>query len=258
MPRSETGAVLEPTRGRRVINARAWTCLERCRRKLDLSEIPLPVPVESWVEGPLGIRLGFEDLSGLGPEVLGAAYVREREILIDPRGLNHEGRLRFTCAHELGHVTLHRRVRPVFHENVNVGSFVNPDRYERQADRFAAAFLMPVPLLERELLSVLKERKLRCGKAVVELMQDTEESRWIWRSIVLPEMAKRFGVSYTAAVYRFHDVQPKMRYPRPLMPRKFIQPLLTGTSENGFSDSIWIEDGIVSARDLFTFESRGD
>jgi hypothetical protein len=251
--RSEIGSVLEPTRGRRVINARAWDCLERCRRKLKLSEVPLPVPVESWIEEPLGIRLGFEDLSGLGPEVLGAAFVTEREIVIDPRGLNHEGRLRFTCAHELGHVMLHRRVRGVFHENSNIGSFISPDRYERQADRFAAAFLMPVPLLERELLRVLKERKLRCSKAVIEMMQDTKESRWLWRTVVLPEIAKRFAVSFTAAVYRFHDVQPKMRYPRPLMPRPFIEPLLKGASGNGSSASIWSETGIASTRVLFSF-----
>lgn len=255
MRRSETGSVLEPTRGRRVINARAWDCLERCRRKLELTEIPLPIPVESWIETPLGIRFGFEDLSGLGPDVLGAAFVMEREIVIDQRGLNHEGRLRFTCAHELGHLMLHRRAGRVFHESSDIGSFVSPDRYERQADRFAAAFLMPVPLLERELLRVLKGRELRCGKAVVELMQDTKESRWLWRKVVLPEIAKRFGVSFTAAAYRFHDVQPKMRYPRPLMPRPFIEPLLKGASDNGSSDSIWIENGVASARDLFTSDT---
>lgn len=252
MRRSETGSVLEPTRGRRMINARAWDQLERCRRKLGLEQIPLPVPVEAWIEGPLGIRLGFDDLSHLGAEVLGAAFVQEREILIDSKGLEHEGRLRFTCAHELGHVVLHRKVRKVFHEHAGVGSFNDADRYERQADRFAAAFLMPVPLLETELLRIFKERKLRSGKAVVELMQESDESRWLWSEVVLPAVTRRFGVSLAAAVYRFHDVQPKMRYARPLMPRALIDSLVRGAATTAASDSIWIENGVAKVRNLFS------
>lgn len=256
MRRSETGSVLEPTRGRRMINARAWEHLERCRRKLGLEHIPLPVPVESWIEGPLGIRLGFDDLSHLGAEVLGAAFVQEREILIDSKGLEHEGRLRFTCAHELGHIVLHRKVRTVFHEHASIGTFTNADRYERQADRFAAAFLMPVPLLETELLRIFKQRKLRSGKAVVELMQQTEESQWLWSEVVLPAITRRFGVSLTAAVYRFYDVQPKMRYARPLMPRPLIESLVRGAVTSAFSDSIWIENGVAKVRNLFTESSE--
>jgi len=150
----------EPRRGRRQIDQRAWNCLERCRKKLGLETIPLPVPVEDWIEGPLGIQFGFSDLSHLGDDVLGAAFVTEREIQIDERVLEHEGRFRFTCAHELGHLMLHKNVRSVFQESLGLGLFDSNDRYERQADRFAAAFLMPVPLLEQELMALCDEAGL--------------------------------------------------------------------------------------------------
>lgn len=258
MPQSATGQVLQPCRGRRVIDARAWACLERCRRKLDLEEVPLPVPVEEWIEGPLGIRFGFGDLSHLGPEVLGAAFVRGHEIVIDQRVLEHEGRFRFTCAHELGHVMLHRKVRSVFHENDHVGLFDSPDRYERQADRFAAAFLLPVPLLERELIRILKARNLRPGRAVIQMMNAGDESEWLWRRVVLPEITRRFGVSRTAAVHRFNDVQPIIQKPRPLLARPFVKKLLEPVADEARLDSIWVENKVATVRDLFTTEPSGE
>lgn len=256
MPSSATGQVLEPCRGRRVIDARAWACLERCRRKLQLEEFPLPVPIEEWIERPLGIRFGFGDLSHLGPEVLGAAFVKDREILIDQRVLDHEGRYRFTCAHELGHIVLHRKVRGIFHENNRVGSFDSPDRHERQADRFAAAFLMPVPLLERELIRIFKARNLRPGRAVTQMMSTSDEAEWLWRRVVLPEIVRRFGVSRTAAVHRFNDVQPIMKNPRPLLARTFVKKLLEPVGAETRFDSIWIENKIATARSLFTATRR--
>lgn len=251
MPRQATGRVLEPRRGRRVIDARAWSCLERCRRKLRLDEIPLPVPVEQWIEGPLGLSFGFTDLSHLGENVLGAVHIEDREILIDPRVTGHEGRFRFTCAHELGHLILHQRVRTVFQENGILNLFrPSPDRYERQADRFAAAFLMPLPLMERELVRIIDQRGLKRGKAVVQLLEPTTESEWLWRRIILPEMTRRFGVSLAAAVHRFNDIQAKALPGTPLLPREFV-PLLQRKSENAELRMIDVENGRPVRRTLF-------
>ena len=108
MARSATDRVFEATFGHKVIEGRAWACLERCRRKLGLDEIPIPVPVEDWIEGPLGIRLSYADLSRCGAELEGGASISDNEITIDEGATKHEGRLRFTCAHELGHLVLHR------------------------------------------------------------------------------------------------------------------------------------------------------
>jgi hypothetical protein len=49
--------LLEPRRGGRQTDQRAWSTLERCRSKLGLEVFPLPIPVEEWIEGPLGIQL---------------------------------------------------------------------------------------------------------------------------------------------------------------------------------------------------------
>jgi len=243
---------LEPRRGRRQIDQRAWACLDRCRKKLGLESIPLPIPVEDWIEGPLGIQFGFSDLSHLGDDVLGAAYVYEREILIDERVLQHEGRFRFTCAHELGHVILHKNVRDLFQESQNVGMFDSTDRYERQADQFAAAFLMPTPLLENELISVCDEAGLKRAEAVITLMRPTLESEWLWRKHVLPRITRRFGVSVTSAIYRFGDVELKVQNTRELLPREFAQELLQPTEDPHKFDSVQVENGVPVQRDLFT------
>lgn len=58
-------------------------------------------------------------------------------------------------------MVLHRKVRNVFHDHAGIGTFADQDRFERQADCFAAAFLMPVPSLEIELLRIFKQRGLR-------------------------------------------------------------------------------------------------
>lgn len=251
MSPSTIGRILEPRRGRRIIDRRAWACLERCRRKLGLDEIPLPVPIEDWIEGPLNIRFGFTDLSHLGEDVLGAAYVTDREILIDGRVLSHEGRYRFTCAHELGHLVLHRRVRSIFQETSATGLFTSPDEYERQADRFAAAFLMPIPLVERELIRILDGHRLRRGRAFIYLMQPTVESEWLWRKVILPAFTKRFGVSYAAAVHRFSDIQPIIPNTQPLLPSSLVNVLTQPNQASDQLDSVWVEQGLPRVRDLF-------
>lgn len=223
MPRPATGRIFEPCPGRRIIDRPAWSCLERCRRRLGLDEIPLPVPVEEWIEGPLDIRFGFTDLSYLGPDILGVAFVADREILVDDRVLQDEGRYRFTCAHELGHLVLDRNAKSVFHKLAALDPFDSPDRYERQADRFAAAFLMPVPRMERALIRILDTRRLERRKAVVQLMQPTRESEWLWRKVVLPEFTRCFAVSLPAAVHRFNDLQPKLPQAWPLPPRELVE-----------------------------------
>jgi hypothetical protein len=210
--------LLEPRRGGRVTDRRAWGCLERCRRKLALDDLPLPIPVEDWIESPLGIRFGFGDLSHLGDKVLGAAFVHDREIVIDESVLHHDGRCRFTCAHELGHVVLHRTVQDKFYESALDVTF-SADRYERQADRFAAAFLMPLPQLER---------------------------------------AKRFAVSLSAAIYRCVDVQPLIRKTQQLLPRDLIPHLMQRAGEGDEVMFVQIRNGIPEYRDLFTEAQEGE
>jgi hypothetical protein len=73
-----------------------------------------PIPVEDVIERFLGLDLTYENLDEkLGMEdVLGATYVKSKRIAINRRLLEdrNEGRLVFTCAHEVGHWVLHRHL----------------------------------------------------------------------------------------------------------------------------------------------------
>lgn len=251
MPSLLPTKIFEPCPGRWQIERKAWRCLEECRQQLGLDELPIPIPVDAWIEAPLGIRFGFADLSHLGKDVLGAAYVADREILIDEKVLAHEGRFRFTCAHELGHVVLHSKVQSVFQESSDIGFLASPDLYERHADRFAAAFLMPVPLLERELVRIFQAQGLMLARATADLMHPTPESEWLWRKVVLPQITRRFDVSFSAAVHRFNDIRPRIDDTVPLMPWELVEVLLVPAPADSPIDSTFVEDGVAVSRSLF-------
>lgn len=243
--------LLAPRWGCRQTERRAWTTLQRCLTEAGLAELPAPIPVEDWIEGPLGIQLGFTDLSHLGDRTLGAAFVDEWEIQVDEKVLQHEGRCRFTCAHELGHLMMHGRKRQQFQDSHADVSFSH-DKMERQADRFAAAFLMPLPLLERDIVAAFDERRLKRAECVNELMHVTAESEWLWRYRVLPAITKRFEVSLSAAIFRCTELEPRVRNPRPLLPRQLINRLLYKARNDDTVSAVQVIGGRPQYRDLFT------
>lgn len=121
-----------------------------------------PVPVEEILESHLELSLNFTDLPArLGyPDVLGATWIQDRNVIIDQSLDPHEhpdkeGRYRFTVAHELGHWELHRHL---FEDNPDQLTFFSEeekppsivcrtrsrkDPMEWQADAFAGYLLMP-------------------------------------------------------------------------------------------------------------------
>lgn len=190
---------------RRVERA-ACNCVVKCVKQLGLKEAPVPIPVEDWVEGPLGIKFGITDLSHLGPNVLGAVLVPQREILVSDSITNQEGRFRFTVAHELGHLILHSKLSSTFHETIDGSDHVER-RIEREADRFAAAFLMPIPLLCREFNVICSSANIDPLRLLESLAVAEEWAIGALRAAVLPKITRRFVVSTTAALRRFADVQ---------------------------------------------------
>ena len=114
-----------------------------------------PVPVEK-IARALGVRvhrLPFEeDLSGM-------IYLDGKTPIIGVNAQHHPNRRRFTVAHELGHLLLHRKALagkvhvdrrfPVLMRDATSASGL--DSREIEANQFAAEMLMPLSLLLPEI-----------------------------------------------------------------------------------------------------------
>ena len=106
----------------------------------------LPVPVEEIAIG-LGADIAYEAYDG---EVSGMLYRADGRALIGVNSKHATTRQRFTVAHEIGHLVLHKG-RPMFIDRfvrVNWRNGVS-DTDEVQANAFAAELLMPRKFVER-------------------------------------------------------------------------------------------------------------
>lgn len=89
----------------------------------------------------LADTLGTITSNGNTLEVAGILEAQPGRVRVS-RQMPAEIRL-FTSAHELGHVVLHPQLQEAHRDRALDGSQVSKDQIEREADRFAAAFLMP-------------------------------------------------------------------------------------------------------------------
>lgn len=223
--RYEYGKLFQPASGGKLIERKARRALSFCMHKLGLTGIPLPVPVDRWIEAAYGIRFGISDLSHIGPRVLGASFLRDREILISERALLHEGRYRFTCAHELAHFVLHMHVRDRFCDD-DEPEIVFDDEIERQADRFAAAFLLPVNLFEHEVVRIAQGIGADPRECLIELLMPSDGSFRLWQNIFVPALSRTFGVSKMAVLIRAHSLQLNGPDARTLIPSRHFYDLI--------------------------------
>ena len=158
----------------------------------------LSVPVDlERVADALEVRVHDEELES---EVSGVLIVKgkERHILVNKA--HHANRRRFTVAHELGQFCLHdddgdrmfidHQMR-VYHRvgEANAPAYTQPGattdpRQEREANMFAAALLMPAPLVTRAALE-----------------------RDMWDELDVTSMAKTFGVSEQAMSIRLQQLK---------------------------------------------------
>ena len=187
------------------VELEAEAILRRCQHELGLDGLPLPIPIEEWIERPLGYRFNISGQDELGEGVLGKAIPAEGELFVSEDLLEHEGRYRFTCAHELGHLVLHAKHVEAFRDS-SLPVMKGEKEVEREADRFAAALLMPVKLLARELKAVWHEQGLSL-EALPLLRGDDVLTIWLWRRCLIPALAERFGVSRAAMIYRVREVR---------------------------------------------------
>lgn len=198
------GVILEPRPSVKRIEEKAADCLRTCCEALGLDRLPFPVPVDLWIEHPLGLTFGIQDLRRWGSGVLGVAIPRRKTILVSDT-IRNEARFRFTCAHELGHVVLHSRIKTAGFRDTDPEEETGFDRYEWQANRFAAAFLMPLPHLLWAVVDAAGP--VRKSDPLADLLTGRDDTEGLWRTRVVPQLARRFGVSRTAAVIRLTSVR---------------------------------------------------
>ena len=142
-----------------------------------------PVPVERIAKA-LGVRVQYAPLDG---DLSGMAYIKDGVPIVGINSLHHPNRQRFTLAHELAHVCLHRaQLESAVH--VDRGSLrrdavsaTGEDPLEVEANAFASELLMPGELLEAAL-----------DGHIVDLEDDA----------MISALAKRFRVSEAAMRYR--------------------------------------------------------
>lgn len=157
-----------------------------------------PVDVEYLAEEAAGLDVQLHGnlrslLAEPGPALSGLLLVHEQRVYVDAvEAERSEGRRRFTIAHELGHWHLHRSkgdshyCRP---EDIGAsrGELHHLRRVESEANRFAAALLMPETVVRRE------APRLRLS---------------------VPALARRFGVSGTAMQVRLEELDLLPNYMR--------------------------------------------
>lgn len=111
-------------------------------------EESLPVPVEVIAEQHLGYDIDIVD-DGLfsDPDYLGGIIFDRNVIQVNAAVEVHEGRYNFTLAHEIGHHVLHRELYLAARDgepcDILCRDTGKKPLIESQADRFAAALLMP-------------------------------------------------------------------------------------------------------------------
>lgn len=125
---------------------------ERAARLLEQNNVRrAPVPVEA-IARAIGLDVRYSPTTD---DVSGALIRRGKVAIVAVNSAQHENRQRFTIAHELGHYVLHKGVEPHFDDDFRI-DFRNTVSGEAtlsreiEANRFAAAILMPEAFLKRD------------------------------------------------------------------------------------------------------------
>ncbi len=148
-----------------------------------------PIPVERIAKA-LGIVLKF---SPLDDELSGMIFIKDDIPIVGVNALHHPSRQRFTVAHEIGHLELHRshltgevhvdRKFPVMKRDATTA--LGTDRREIEANRFASHLLVPTRLLKEKMQGM-------------DFDIDDEKP--------IEELAKKFRVSSQVIKYRIMNI----------------------------------------------------
>ena len=116
-----------------------------------------PIPVDE-VARTLGAQIRYSPLEG---ELSGMTFREKNRVVVGVNSLHHPNRQRFTIAHEIGHMLLHKgkeiHIDRAFLVSLrDAVSSQAVDQEEIDANRFAAELLMPRHMLIED----LKEREI--------------------------------------------------------------------------------------------------
>lgn len=171
------------------IESRALTVISQS------SALSLPIDLMKIAEA-LGVRVHFQTFED---EVSGVLLIKGGEKHVMVNKAHHPNRQRFSIAHELGHLILHdtnddrlfidthmrlyQRVGSSTSKAYSESGSATTPQEEREANQFAAALLMPKPLLEKE-----------------------ANSRDLWDEFDVSTLAAHFAVSEQAMAIRLQQL----------------------------------------------------
>lgn len=129
---------------------RIETTIQRLLQDHKVQKPPVPVEV---IARKLGALVRYSPFDG---EISGMVYRDKDRTVIGVNSFHHPNRQRFTVAHEIGHMLLHKgkevHIDRTFRVNLRDDvSSQAVDREEIEANRFAAELLMPKQMLMEDL-----------------------------------------------------------------------------------------------------------
>lgn len=155
-----------------------------------------PIPVERIAQH-LGVELRYEPFKADGDEVSGMLFRDGGRTVIGVNSNDGSNRQRFTIAHEIGHLRLHKdsmyldTPAEVFLRNQLSSKAVDPK--EIQANTFAAELLMPEKLVRDEFSR--EQSEMSRGFSVVPVEELVER------------LASKFKVSVQAMTFRLANLE---------------------------------------------------
>ncbi len=162
---------------------RAESVAQQLLQKTNLARIP--VPVEDIAQA-LGVELLYRPLDS---DTSGMLFREPSRTIIGVNSTHPATRQRFTIAHEIAHLQLHKGRPLIVDSFIHVNrrdtkSSLATDAEEIQANAFAAELLMPAALLRQEVTRSLNARAMPSQDQLVQ------------------NLASRFQVSPQAMAYR--------------------------------------------------------
>ena len=212
-----------------IIERKAQSLLEDFyHRPVTVYDTPIPVErIAEFLDYEIDI---IEDGPFFKSDILGGIVFDDRVIQVASTVADHEGRYSFTIAHEIGHHILHREIYLARKENEEQPAMCREKgrkpKAEQQADRFAAAILMPIDLLEQAIDRSGLKKALKNLTSVYDARQSADQ---------IKKTGSFLNVSNTAILNRLIDLKHIINVPyqstaeKPHLYRSARQLTYTGT-----------------------------